>query len=448
MTRPVPPSIIILGGGFAGLTAAYRLASQGARVTVLDRRSALGGNAIQLGRGRKSAPLVASTSHQATWALWRSLRPDVSPALLTHVPLEFLLPDGSIAAYPYTPLPQPLHLAVSLLRFSGLTWRERWRLASWLEQIWEGAVQLPSDLAHRNADEWLAAVGQGDRARKTVWDPLAQWLTGNQLRHLSAETFRVAIEPSFLRSAREGRWAIIPSLHASLIQPMIEKLRTVGITILLDTEATQLLSEGDRVTGVLLRNGSTLQGEWYLAALPPRQLATLLPERWLSRYAYFQQISDLIQLSTMSVQVILERGLARPRIVLLSQGPFYSMVAQASGSDRMVCRLSGTEERTDVPSAPESLQAHAEEILRSLRLLPAGETVVSFDHQRNEGGGFSLKPGMQLRRPLQRSPITNLLVSGAWTDTGWPPNAESAIVSANRCAEIVVSPCLDRNRME
>src|SRR5206468_5414502 len=127
------------GGGFAGLTAAYRLASQGARVTVLDRHSALGGNAIQSGQGWKSVPLVASFSHQATWALWRSLQSDISPALFRHVPLAFLLSDGSTVVYPYSPLPQPLHLAVSLLRFSGLTSRERWRLASWLEQSWQGA---------------------------------------------------------------------------------------------------------------------------------------------------------------------------------------------------------------------------------------------------------------------------------------------------------------------
>ena len=30
-----------------------------------------------------------------------------------------------------------------------------------------------------------------------------------------------------------------------------------------------------------------------------------------------------------------------------------------------------------------------------------------------------------------------LLVAGAWTDTGWPANIESALVSARRCAEAI-----------
>jgi uncharacterized protein with NAD-binding domain and iron-sulfur cluster len=42
-----------------------------------------------------------------------------------------------------------------------------------------------------------------------------------------------------------------------------------------------------------------------------------------------------------------------------------------------------------------------------------------------------------MHRPIQRSPIANLLLAGSWTDTGWPPNLESAIVSGNRCADAI-----------
>jgi hypothetical protein len=310
-----------------------------------------------------------------------------------------------------------------------------------LEQIWEGALQLPSNLAHRTADEWLTWLGQGIQARRTVWDPLAQWLTGNQLKSLSADAFCGAIEPTFLRSSSESRWAIISSPHTMLFQPMFEKLRTGGATVLLETEATSMLSEGDRVTGVLLRNGSTLRGDWYLAALSPRNFASLLPERWLSRFAYFQQLAELTSLPTTSAQVILGRALAKSRILLLSGGPFYAMVAHPTGSGLTACRFSGGEAELSTSMTLEMLQTAAEAVLRSSNLLSPSQTVVSFDYRKTAEGCLSLRPGMQLRRPLQQSPIGNLLIAGAWTDTGWPPNAESSIVSANRCAEIVTGSC-------
>lgn len=349
------------------------------------------------------------------------------------------MPDGSTSIYPYTPLPQPAHVAANLLRFNGLTWRERWRLVSWLEQVWERAVQLPSDLAHRTADEWLATLGQGEHARRTIWNPLAWWLTGNQLAHQSADDFREVIERTFLRSARESRWAIVPSLQTSLVQPMIETIKTHGATVLLDTEATQLLSEGDHVTGILLGNGAMLQGDWYLTALPPHRLSRLLPERWLSRFAYFQQLAELVIRPTVSAQIMIGRALIKPRILLLSQGFFYSLVIQSSGLGHTVCHFSGGNEGGADSITADVLQADAEEVLRSLHVLALDQFVESFHYQRSEEGCVSLEPGVQLRRPLQRSPIANLLVAGAWTDTGWPPNnnVESAIVSADRCVEIV-----------
>ena len=437
MSGPIPRSVVVVGGGLAGLTAAYRLACHGARVTLIDRRATLGGNALPPGQGWESSPLTVSACHQDTSGLLRALGLNIRAACFSLVPLGFLRPDGTMALYPYTPLPRKLSLAVSLIRFAGLTWRERWRLVSWLEQIWEGAIQLPLDLAHRTADEWLAALGQGDQARRTVWEPLAQWLTGNETRSLSADAFRRAIESTFLCPAGESRWTIIPSLHASLVQPMIKHLTRCGATFLVDTEAAQLLSDGDRVTGVLLKNGSILQGEWYLAALPPRQLGMLLPERWLSRYAYFQQLVELGYVPTTHAQVIITRPLVKPRILLLSQGYFRSMVALPTGSGHTVCKFSGGDERAVVLNTSKTLQAAVEEVLRSLNLLSPGHHVVSFDSQRYAEGSLSLQPGVQARRPLQCSPIANLLVAGAWTDTGWPANVESAIVSANRCAEII-----------
>ena len=445
MNGPTSPSVVVLGGGLAGLTAAYRLACHGIRVTLLDRRSILGGNAIPSSQGWEASPLTISKSHHDTWDLLHALGGYISSARPSHVPLEFLLPDGRSVAYPFTPLPRPIHVAASLLRFTALTWRERWRLLSWLEQIWEEAFQMPSDLTRLTADEWLAALGQGDQARLTVWDPLAQWLTGNQLRNLSADALCGAIMQTFLGSARHSRWAIVPSLQASLVHRMGEQVRTRGATILLNTEATQLLSDGDRVIGVLLRNGSILQGDWYLSALPPRCLAMLLPERWLSRYAYFQQLAELTDLPTITVQITIERSRTKPRILLLSRGFFHSIVALPIGSRRVVCQFLGGGERVLATMPSETLQADAEEVLRSVHLLSLEQTVVSFDYQRNEAGRMSLEPGAQTRRPLQQGPIANLLVAGAWTDTGWPPNMESAIVSANRCVEIIDVRGFDRN---
>ena len=68
-----------------------------------------------------------------------------------------------------------------------------------------------------------------------------------------------------------------------------------------------------------------------------------------------------------------------------------------------------------------------------------GEDVTSRAVFREHHAALLLAPGAARLRPLQQSPITNLLVTGAWTDTGWPANFESTLVSARRCAEIITA---------
>lgn len=63
--------------------------------------------------------------------------------------------------------------------------------------------------------------------------------------------------------------------------------------------------------------------------------------------------------------------------------------------------------------------------------------ILSIEVYREDHAALSLRPGTARLRPIQQSPIQNLLVAGAWTDTGWPAGVESAVVSARRCAEII-----------
>jgi glycine/D-amino acid oxidase-like deaminating enzyme len=165
---------VILGGGLAGLTTAYRLTRQGYRVTVIEHRPLLGDALIGEDPHNDPDPFTILGCHHATQALLYSLHSNSQQPEKIAIPLEFRLPDGSFVHYPRTSFPAPLHSWVNLLRFAGIPWKERWRLASWVEQLWEGDTELPDDLEQRTADDWLASIGQSVQTRSLVWNPLAQ----------------------------------------------------------------------------------------------------------------------------------------------------------------------------------------------------------------------------------------------------------------------------------
>ena len=431
---------MILGGGPAGLTTAYRLTRLGYHVTVIERRPQLGGAATSELPSNDPEPFTILGCHHATQALLYSLHSNSQQPEKIAIPLEFRLPDGSFVHYPRTSFPAPLHSWVNLLRFAGIPWKERWRLASWVEQLWEGDTELPADLEQRTADDWLASIDQSVRTRSLVWNPLAQWLTGNDLATMSADTFVRSMKPLFLSTRPDSRISVVQdSLQACFVQPITEALIRESANILRNTEATQLRYERDRISGVQLRDGSLLQADWYVTALPPQQLTPLLPEQWLTRYAYFQQLAELQSLDSTILHMDVEQPCAAPRLILLSDTPFHSVLATAAAPDRTAFSLITTDSQFEQarPDSHLDLDIAIPDLLRSWGLLMPDRRVASTRRRTISNAFLSLKPGTKLHRPIQRSPIANLLLAGSWTDTGWPPNLESAIVSGTRCAEAI-----------
>lgn len=438
MTSTTTQSVVILGGGPAGLTAAYRLTRHGYRITIVDRHPLLGGARTSEDLCDDPEPFTILGCHHATQALLHSLHSDPQQPAEIAIPLEFRLHDDSLVQYPRTWFPAPLHTWVGLLRFSGIPWKERWRLASWLERLWEGDEPLPADLEQRTADEWLASIRQSAQTRRVVWNPLARWLTGNDLSTMSADAFVTSMRPLFLSTHSDSRISLVQdSLQTCFVQPITETLTQVGATILRNTEATQFRYEQDHISGVLLRDGSLLQADWYVAALPPRQLTPLLPERWLTRYAYFQQLAELLSVDGTILHVHAEQPCATPRLVLLGDTAFHSVLATAAGPDRTSFSLITTDSQFAQARPDSNLDIAILDLLRSVGLLMSGSRIASTRRRTIPGAILSLRPGTKLHRPIQRSPIANLLVAGAWTDTGWPPNFESAIVSGNHCADAI-----------
>jgi uncharacterized protein with NAD-binding domain and iron-sulfur cluster len=424
-------SVMVLGAGPAGLTAAYRLARGGLRVTVLTPSARIGEHV----RRESDPPASILGCHGATWALLHALglRPD-QPAF-AETQLEFLLPSGRVVRYPRTRFPTPIQQLLTIGRFSGLRAAERWKLLSWLEQLWEGSVELPADLEQRTAEGWLDSLSHGPSSRQSVWAPLARWLTGNDLQHLSADAFVTALKPVFLSHAADSRiWVPKQVWDRAFVQPVTDALTQAQATVCAGTRAVRFEYHDDRIIGLRVKDGTSLQADWYVAALPPRGLTGLLPERWLSRYAYFQQIVDLETLSSTVLQVRTEEPMTSPRHILMGAGPFHWMACKPSQFDR---GLVATVTMPQDAAVTEPIQ-RVSALLRSLNLLQPDRHITGFRQEDGAHAWLALPPGTKVRRPLQRSPIRNLLLAGAWTDTGWPANLESAIVSGERCAEIIL----------
>src|SRR5262249_5656273 len=54
------------------------------------------------------------------------------------------------------------------------------------------------------------------------------------------------------------------------------------------------------------------------------------------------------------------------------------------------------------------------------------------------GATFAVRPGIDVLRPAQRTPVEGLFLAGDWTATGWPATMEGAVRSGYLAAEAIL----------
>src|SRR5262245_3385721 len=125
-------TVLIIGGGLAGLAAAAALGSQGFQVTLLESRGRLGGRASSF-QDAATGQLVDACQH-VSMGCCTNFSHFCRTAGIAHLlqpqrQLYFMTPDGRVSAFGADPWPAPLHLLRSFWRAHFLTAADKIRIA-------------------------------------------------------------------------------------------------------------------------------------------------------------------------------------------------------------------------------------------------------------------------------------------------------------------------------
>src|SRR6202049_1429182 len=145
-------NVIVIGGGLAGLSSAVALAEAGYRVRLLEKRPHLGGRAASyvLPGGEH----VDNCQH-VTLGCCTNLddfyrRVGVADKIRFFGRLQFAAPDGRRGVMAASPLPAPLHMALSFALFPLLGWADKRAIARALLKIARSGGH-PADLTDGGA---------------------------------------------------------------------------------------------------------------------------------------------------------------------------------------------------------------------------------------------------------------------------------------------------------
>jgi len=441
--------VIVIGGGFAGLSAAVRLGGIGAKVLLLEARSRLGGRATAF-EDRETGELVDNGQHvllgcyDETFAFLRAIGADDRVAIQPQLAVTMIDRNGRSSRLACAALPPPLHLLAGACDWDALSWMDRLALLGMRTPLKLARRELRGDRTVHAAspgetvENWLIRNGQTPRLREMLWDPLALAALNQSPTAAAAPPFARVLGRMFDDNPRSAAIALptVP-LHQMYAEPARAYIEARGGKVL--TGATAVIASVADDEAVVKSGENTWTASTVISAVPWYALGTLfvdLPSalEGIAAAAGRMTASPIVTINLWFDRVVLDEAFVGlpgrtfqwafdKRAVFGESASHLSLVSSGAES---VFRL--TNDELIAAAHQELLDALPR--VRSAALVRA--TVI-----REPRATFSLAPG-QPARPATRTPLGRLVLAGDWIDTGLPATIESAVCSGHRAADAVL----------
>lgn len=438
---------IVVGAGFAGLSAAVRMARGGARVLVLEARARLGGRATAF-TDRETGEVVDNGQHVLLGCYTETFKflDHIGALGNLRIQPQFAVTmvdrSGRRSRLVCPSLPAPFHLLAGVLEWDAL---------SAADKLSALRMRAPLGLAVRQAsgrsgdaiaaspgetvENWLIRNGQSARIRELLWDPLALAALNQSPDVAAAPVFARVLGEMFGSDSRTAAIALpVKPLHLMYAEPARAYIQTKQGSVFSSASA-KLRVENDAVVRVDAR-GERWTADKVVSAVPWFRL----PELFESEPAALAQIlgraRDMIPSPIVTVNLWFDRPVIDEPFLGLPgramQWVFDKRLLFGGETSHLSLVSSGASPLTGLANQELISAAHHELLdalpaIRAARLVRA--TVI-----REPRATFSLAPG-QPPRPQVATPIRRLWLAGDWIDTGLPATIESAVRSGHAAAD-------------
>lgn len=254
-------SVVVVGGGLAGLAAATYLARGGARVTLLEKSASPGGRAITdrsdgyaLNRGAHALYSGGPAS---------SVLDELGVRYSKGVPSRVAARDvRGLHAFPAS--------APSLLRTSLLDAAEKRDL---LRVLLKSSIVRPASLAGQSVNDWILATATKPKVHQVLRSLARVALYNDMLDLASAEVFVAGLQQTMRHPIHyvDGGWQ-------TLVDGLLRAATAAGVKITTGSHVADIHAEGVR-----LKRGDDISADAIIVALPLQDATRLIGPEFAPR---------------------------------------------------------------------------------------------------------------------------------------------------------------------
>jgi zeta-carotene desaturase len=427
--------VIVIGAGFAGLSAATALAERGASVLVLEARPNLGGRATTFadpatGERVDNGQHLLTGAYRETFRFLHRLGKDDDVRLQPGLSLEIIDRAGRASRLACPPVPAPLHLLLGAMRWKAIGWKDVRALARMRRG---GGEALPSATVRT----WLEQQRQTPRVIELLWEPLAVAALNQSIDEAAAEMFRSVLTRTFTRDRRDSA--------LGLLLTRLDELYAVPSKAFIERHGGEVRVNAPARVNV---DGSFGPVRVKDEMFHPRALicATAwhsLPAAFEGRPAPLAGVIEAAESTRASPIVTVILWFDRP----VTSSAFVGLPGRTMQwvFDTRALLGESSSHLSLVSSAAEAIVGRSNQEIIDLAL---GELMDAIPRAREavlrravvvreKRATFSVAPGQPPRPPTETA-VPGLFLAGDWIDTGLPATIESAVVSGHAAADAVI----------
>lgn len=429
-------NIVIVGGGWAGLSCAVELTRLGHHVTLLESARQLGGRARRVAFGQHSVDNgqhILLGAYELTLRLLHTVGINLATDVL-RLPLNLHLQNLHRSKFQLTipKLPAPLHLLAGLLRARSLTIKERWTALRFGNRLCRSNNLLEEDIT---VLELLHQEKQGAQLIQYLWEPICLAALNTPIVTASAEVFIDVLRRAFCQQRHDSDLLLAKKdLSALLPDHAYDYIKQHGGQVELGQRVDALLMNKRQIQGLCCK-GVARNTSHLVLAIPPHALLPLLKSiPALQDIAYNLAGFTYEPICTIYVQYPPDVSTDVPM-----QGFVGTLMQWVI--DRQICSQPGL--MAVVISGP---GPHLEWDHQHLADHVVTELTAAFPHWPKpdatfviceKRATFSCRRNVNAIRPDNVTPVHGLWLAGDYTTTGYPATIEGAVQSGLRCAHLI-----------
>lgn len=437
--------VLIIGGGWAGLSATIELVDKGKSICLIESAKQLGGRAREV---KVKEVTVDNGTHIMIGAYTEILRlmqkVHYSPGNYTEknwlkrqsLTLNYKQNLKPAINLPCIPLPAPFNVIGSFLFAQGLSLKDKICVLALGTKIKLNLIKLPSDVA---LQDFFEQQSQTETVIKSIWEPLCLAIMNTPIKQASTEIFLHVLKESFFKSRKASDLLFFKTTLSDIFPVPAEKYITKhNGNILLEQKAISIQKDNDFY--LVTTSSFHLQTKHIIIATPPPAAIKLLANintqqtldpliKNLNQFNYqtictvYLQYPETIQcersmqgfLGTTS-QWMFDKNLTNQpgwvSIIISSAGPHLGM------NNPELIKIITDELAEFYPHWPEPLDAF---VIREKRAT------------------FTASVNINRIRPANKTDINNIWLAGDYTNTQYPATLEGAVRSGRQCAQQILS---------